>query len=228
LGGPPYRENPAVNDGRYEAVRVQARIGRKPVPLDMFGTDALDVLLEGPLGTRGGLQVTGVGTVHITTLSTRFLSPPGFRIRLAAGLSDGVDRQRLPSIESASSGIAPFGVMKAMNVKEFHGEDYVAMNVEHNFRSLPFLLLDAPFLYENNIEFVVHAGFARNWEASNNKVMTAVPGPNEPAPLQTTDGWYSEAGFGISRIFELLRCDFTWRFSEPRFFRFTLGAANIL
>ena len=105
--------------------------------------------------------------------------------------------------------------MRGMNVKEYSGTGYIAVNAEHTFRSLPFLALGIPFLYENNIELIVYGGAARTW---------GTPG----LPLQTTDGWYTEAGFGINRIVDILRADFTWRLSAPRFFRLTLGFAQIL
>jgi hypothetical protein len=102
------------------------------------------------------------------------------------------------------------------------------LNVEHNFRTLPFLWLDIPFLYENNIEFVVHGGVVLYDEMSHGS-RYAIPGSDVLGVDNTTPGsWYYEIGFGISRIFELLRCDFTWRLSDPQIFHFTLAVANLL
>jgi hypothetical protein len=39
---------------------------------------------------------------------------------------------------------------------------------------------------------------------------------------------YSEAGFGFSRIFDLLRMDFTWQTSGGSSFAFTIGIAPFL
>jgi len=89
----------------------------------------------------------------------------------------------------------------------------LALNVEHNFRSIPFLALGIPFLYESSIELIIHGGAARIWGA--------------PVAL-TAESWYGEAGVGINRIFEVLRADFTWRLSSPRSFAFTIGIAQIL
>jgi len=105
--------------------------------------------------------------------------------------------------------------MRGMEVKEFGGTGYVAAHLEHNFRTLPFLALGIPFLYENNIEFILHGGAARAWG-------------NNGLPLRPTDGWYTEAGFGLSRIFDIARFDFTWRLSAPKAFWFTFGIAQIL
>jgi hypothetical protein len=141
---------------------------------------------------------------------------PGFTFRIAGGLSRGtLPLQRAFSLESASSGIGPMGVMRGMEVKEFGGTEYFAFNVEHNFRSLPFLALDIPFLYERSIELVLHSGIARTWTRL-------------PLPLVETGGWYAEAGVGVNRLFDILRADCTWRLTGPTAFRFTLGMGQIL
>jgi hypothetical protein len=152
----------------------------------------------------------------VPTFAHNALFSPGFNIRIAGGLSNGtLPLQRVFSLESASSGVGPFGVMRAMHVKEFAGTDYVTCNVEHNFRSLPFLALGIPFLYERSIEFIVHGGIARTWNRTG-------------LPIPTVKSWYREAGFGINRLFDLLRVDFTWRLSPPTRFQFTVSVAQIL
>jgi hypothetical protein len=49
-----------------------------------------------------------------------------------------------------------------------------------------------------------------------------------PFTVRTTDGWFKEAGFGVSRILGLIRADFTWRLGDVgnRFF-FSLSMADI-
>ena len=37
------------------------------------------------------------------------------------------------------------------------------VSVEHNFRSVPFLMLGIPFLYKSGIEFLVDATAAQSW-----------------------------------------------------------------
>jgi hypothetical protein len=158
------------------------------------------------------------------------LFPQSLALRLSAGTSSSdAPVQRLFDLESASSNYAPFGVFKAMNVKEFGGTSFIALNLEHNFRSVPFLALDIPFLYENNIEFIIHGGVARTWDRNPVLIFTSNPPVvvyGHP-PLNTTKGWYGELGFGFSRLFDLFRADFTWRLNAPTNFRFTLGAANL-
>jgi hypothetical protein len=108
--------------------------------------------------------------------------------------------------------LAPFGVMRGGFIGEYAGDGLVSIVLEQNFRSLPFLALDLPFLYRNGIELIAHGAFARAWNGS----------------VPTTDGWHSEAGVGISRIFDLVRADVTYRFRGPERFYFTVGVASFL
>jgi len=218
-----FRPNPMADAGKLRSFQFEFSLGRKPEPFDIVARDGLDVLVElsAPEIAKSDfdfLRCEIVGTLNIPTFGDRYFSPPGFRLRLAAGAaSEDVPRQRVFSLESSSSGFGPFGVMRGMRVKEFFGREYVALNVEHNFRSLPFLWLDIPFLYRNNIEFIIHGGVAQSGGTAHTSL-----------DVPTTNGWYSEIGFGISRIFELVRCDFTWRLSGPKLFHFTIAVANLL
>ncbi len=216
-----YRLNPPVKEGNLRSLRFDLRLGDEPVPLDLMSRDQIILSVEhsSPSLASSGFSFTrydAVGTLTIPTFGEDFLFRPSLKVRMGAGTATGdVPPQRWFDLESSSSGVGPFGVMRAMSVKEFSGTGYIAFNLEHNFRTIPFLLLGVPFLYENGIEFLVHGGGARTW--SHN---AAVP--------HTTDGWYYEAGFGISRILDLLRVDFTWRLSQPRQFALTFAVAGIL
>lgn len=216
-----YRANPLAMEGKLRSLSLAMRLGDQPVPLDLVSKNALDFAVEySSTGFAGSsfdfLRYHTVISLSFQTFGHRYLLPPGIRLRLAAGTATGtVPLQRTFFVESASSSFGPFGVMRAMHVQEFSGTQYVALTAEHNFRSLPFLALGIPFLYENSIEFIVHGGLAKSWN-------------NSSLPLNPTGSLYTEVGFGISRIIDILRCDFTWRLSRPGEFRFTLGAAGLL
>lgn len=101
-------------------------------------------------------------------------------------------------------------------VKEFSGHRFILLSVEHNFRNTPLLMTGIPFLYKSGIELIVHGTAACTWASS-------------PLPFGlTTNGWHTEAGFGISRILGLFRLDYTYRFTKPRNSFVSLGVAQIL
>jgi len=216
-----YRKNPPVEEGRFNALRLWARLGADPVPLELAWRDALELAVEysEPSLTGGEfdfLRYYAVGSIAVPTFGQSFFLKPVLRLRISAGSSTGdLPAQRLFDLESNLSGIAPFGVLRGARVKEFSGTSFVSASVEHNFRSIPFLALGLPFLYENNLELVLHGSAARVWNRS-------------PYPVAPTGGWYYEAGLGISRIFELFRADITWRLSDPKGIRLTVATATIL
>ncbi len=216
-----YRPNLPVAEGKMRSLLLTLRYGEPPVPLNLITHNALDILLEHSTPHLAGssfdfTRFEAIATLMVPTFARSLLFAPGFTFRIAGGFSGGtLPLQRAFSLESASSGIGPLGVLRGLDVKEFGGTEYVACTAEHNFRSLPFLALGLPFLYERSIELVLHTGFARTWNRSR-------------LPLTESGGWYTETGIGINRVFDVLRLDFTWRLSEPAGLRFTFGVAQIL
>ncbi len=226
-----YRANPRIDNGKYSIIRWDTRIGEEAVPFEFVRRNALEFHAENmQRNDYSASRIWGTATLSVPTFSRSMLFPQTLALRVSGGVSENdLHPQQLFDLESTSSSYAPFGVFKAMNVKEFSGTSFVAVNLEHNFRSIPFLALGIPFLYENNIELVVHGGMAKTWDTNPNPVRWSGPTTSTYShpPLNTTQGWYSELGFGFSRIFDVLRADFSWRVSEPNNFRFTLGAASL-
>lgn len=213
----PYRENPLVREGLMRGVRYALRIGPEAEPFDIVSRTALELAVEhtSPTIAESDFHFTrynGLFTFSTPTFTQSLLFPPTFRLQVSGGISFGsLPPQRIFTLDSRSSVYAPFGVLRGSRIREFQGDAFAMVNVEHNFRSIPFLLLDLPFLYENSIELVLHGSFAQTW-------VNDIPYPN---------GWYSEAGIGLNRIFDVLRADVTYRFRDPRRFFFSVSVANL-
>ncbi|MBI4811378.1 MAG: hypothetical protein HY800_08085, partial [Ignavibacteriales bacterium] len=213
-----YRANPQIDEGTLRAFQFDLRYGDAPVLLNIVPRDAVELSVEhsSPRIFNSDFSYSRYRMsidYNFNTFATSLLFPPIMKIKLTGGIGSGtLPQQREFVIDSRASGYAPFGVLKASGIKEFSGDRFVTINLEHNFRSTPFLALDIPFLYRNSIELIAHGSFAQTWMGKSS----------------TSDGWYSEAGIGISRIFDLLRADFTYRFKEPGRFYFTLSVASIL
>ncbi len=216
-----YRPNPVITDGQLRSIRLDLRLGTNEAPFDILPTNTLRVSAEhSPAGFAGSeftfTRYDALASFVLPTFARSMLFSPQLRVRIGAGASSGtLPPQRWFDPQSGSSGYAPFGTMKAMQVRAYSGTGYVSVSAEHNFRTLPFLALGIPFLYERNLELVVHGGAVRTWG-------------KEGLPLNTTDGWYAEAGIGLSRIFDILRMDLTWRFADPARLIFTMSVAQIL
>jgi hypothetical protein len=216
-----FRQNPPVREGNLRAIQADVRIGKAPAPLDLVATDALDFSVEysDPRFASSDFLYTRyavTGTLSIPTFGEAFFLRPRLNVRVFAGGSSGMlPPQRWFDTESRLSIYGPFGVLRSAGVKEFSGTSAMSLVAEHNFRSIPFLLLGIPFLYENGIEFLLHGGAARTWT-------------RDPEIVNTTPAWHLEAGFGISRVLGLLRVDGTWRLTGSRGFFFTVGIAPLL
>jgi hypothetical protein len=211
-----YRPNPGIDEGLLSSLQLRLRLGEPSVPLDLVSRNALEIEVEHSqpdfLGSSFNFtRYNALLDLTFTTFAHSLLFPPHFRIRAFGGYASGtLPLQRFFYTDSRASGDAPFGVLKGGSVKEFAGDRVFTLAVEHNFRSVPFLFLNIPFLYHNGIELIVHGAVSQSWLKT----------------VSTSHGWYSEAGVGVSRIFDFFRFDLTYRFMHPKTLHFTVSTAT--
>jgi hypothetical protein len=216
-----FRPNPSIEDGTLRAFETSLQIGEAPSVFELVSHNTLDLFLEYSSPSVGSsdfryTRYSAVGTVVVPTFGGSFLLRPYFKARVAAGGSKGIlPLQRVFDLDTRSSGYAPFGVFHTFGIKGFSGTGFVALTVEQNFRSIPFLAFGIPFLYENGIELLICGGMARTWSTS-------------PRVTNVTDGWAGEVGFGMSRIFDLFRLECSWSLTRSKIFSVTFAVANLL
>ncbi|MEX2116708.1 MAG: DUF5686 family protein [Bacteroidota bacterium] len=218
-----YRAQPLITEGRLRSVTIRSRYGETPVPLGLVSRSFAEFEFEH--SDRGVLasdfhftRATLIGEFVLATFLKKNFLPPTLLGRVSVGVSSGsLPPQRVFFVQGSSLAFGPLGVLKGAGLREFGGDAFVHFSLEHNFRSIPFLALDLPFLYENSIEFLIHGSAARSWKR-----------PSTVLPFATTTpDWYVEAGFGLSRLFGLIRIDVTRRFLEPRGTFFTIAIARV-
>lgn len=218
----PFRFNPLIDEGTLRSLTFKVRYGSQPVPFGLVMQNSAELEVEHANRDflASDFEFTRLvlrGEARVTTYSERLLFPPTLNVRFSGGIASGtLPPQRLYGLESSYDGIGPIGVLRGSGLREFIGTSFVSLSVEHNFRSTPFLLLNIPYLYRSSIELILHGSVAQSWSSA-------------PLPFgRTTGGWYSEAGFGISRLFSLFRLDFTYRFMERRGIVVSFGIAQLL
>jgi hypothetical protein len=218
------RPNPSIKEGMLRSLTTKVRYGSDPFPLNLIAINYAEAEVEysnsSILPSHSNFVRTTIRTeYHFKTFFQRNMFAPTLSLKMAAGtLTGDLPPQRMYALESPLSRLAGLGSLRGVVVNEFAGDQQVTFSLEHNFRSIPFLWLNIPFLYKNNIEIITLVNCARVWTSSS------VPSIyNHP-----TTGWYSEAGIGISRILGLLRLDVTRRFTPPSGWVWTLGIATIL
>jgi hypothetical protein len=219
-----YRTQPSIREGMVRSFIGKVHYGDNPFPLNIIATDFAEIEWEHSnnvlLPTHSDFsRVVMRADYHTKTFLFHNLFAPTLTIKALIGFSSGnIPPQRQFILESPISVFAPVGVIRGVCVKEFSGDQILTLTVEHNFRSIPFLWLNIPFLYKNSIEIITFITVAQAKSTTK----------NPPVFNHSTDGWYSEAGIGISKIIGLLRIDLTRRFTTPSNWILTFGIATII
>ncbi len=120
-------------------------------------------------------------------------------------------------IESFSSGKALNFV--TMNYSEFAGDKGYFANIENDFGRFPF----------GNISFLKNLSFSAFINAGRLELSDANRLLSPYKELKSTKGLFTEAGFSVGRIFELLKLSFGWRlnnYNEGNNFKVILSIDN--
>ncbi len=219
-----YRTSPTIPEGMFRSLTAKFHYGDNAVPLNLVANNYAELNLESSNPSiipslREFSQVIFKGQWLVRTFMSRSFLAPTLSMKILAGMSSGdLPIQRVHVLESQLDGFDASGTLRGLQQREFGGDEYAVLSLEHNFRSLPFLLLNIPYLYKRSIEIILHVGTARSWANQNSTRLY----------IQQTPGWYSEMGIGISRILGLLRIDITRRFTPPSRLVLTFGIATIL
>ncbi len=116
-------------------------------------------------------------------------------------------------------------MFRGMGVKEFYGDRYAAISLEHNFGEVIPGVLRIPNIASFGIEFILlgRAGWSAFSEQTRLYTSTTLPSTNI-----TGDRYYYEAGLGLNRVLLFFRVDLSARLSQvekPKFF-FTVSGAT--
>jgi hypothetical protein len=147
-----------------------------------------------------------------TFYQRRFLSNT-LDINLKAGTYGGeLPAQKLGIVDVSIGKTSPYGVMKAARGRPYEGRQYLSLNLEHNFRTIPFEAIGLRPLVDRNIGLILFGGAARTWPDWNSQNT----GPLVYQP-RGTNGIHWEAGASLNGILGLFRVDFATRLDEPAF-----------
>jgi hypothetical protein len=110
-----------------------------------------------------------------------------------------------------------------MNVKEFYGDRYAALSLEHSFGEVIPGVLRIPSIASFGIEFIMTGSMGWTDFSKGARLLEALP-----STAQTQDKYYYEAGIALNRILLFFRLDFSARLSQrmtPEY-RFTVSSAT--
>ena len=213
-----FRLNPPIKEGQIRSLQLTLHYGPEKPALNLVPVNAVELSAEysSPSLISSDFNFSRYyinGSYSFPTFLQSYLLPPQMNLMFAGGTSTGtLPPQRDFVLDSQLGRFAPFGVLKTAYPREFIGDRFVMISAEHNFRSVPFLMLGIPFLYKKGIEFLIDATAAQSWLNAHSM----------------TNGWYYEAGIGIGKIFGFIRADITYRISNPIELFFSIGISSLL
>ncbi|GAB5464654.1 MAG: hypothetical protein Kapaf2KO_00900 [Candidatus Kapaibacteriales bacterium] len=150
-------------------------------------------------------------------------------LKIGLGISEGnLPPQRFSTLESGIARIVTAGAFRNMAVKEFYGDRFATVNLEHNFGEIVPGIFRIPNIASFGLEFIALA----NWGYTEFTDVAIFNSGSEYlrdlTTASTADGSYYEVGLGINRLFLFFRFDIMARLSQvesPRFF-INIGGAT--
>ena len=218
LGTNNYRTNPSIDGGTLRSVEIAVGYNmEEDYNFGITGRKALRLELEHASESLGSdfafTRYRALAAWSFPTFYQRRFLPNTLDISLKAGTWSGdLPLQKKGIIDVSLGGSSPFGVMRAGGGRPYEGKQYLSVNMEHNFRTLPFEVLGLGRLVERNIGLIVFGGAAKTWPDAP---------PTGTLPLnyrpKSTNGTHWEAGLSLNGILGLFRLDLAQRLDEPAF-----------
>ncbi|TFH02852.1 MAG: carboxypeptidase-like regulatory domain-containing protein [Calditrichales bacterium] len=221
------RDNPLIQPGVLRSFKIHLQYGsRDYIPFGFVGQKRIKLEIEhsDPIIVSSDFTFTRYGLEadwHIPTYLTRRLLPNALDIHLSASYATGtLPLQRFGSIDGSLEYFTPYPVLKTRRGRPYEGEKHFLLYWEHNFRTVPFELINFDFLVDKGIGIIIFGGHGRTWISDQRMTeLTFTP--------VYTDKFHHELGISVNGIFSLLRIDTAFRlesgttyvgFSFARFF----------
>ncbi len=215
-----FRDNPTIQAGNYTLLNGEFRYQFTPFRristggFIVTGTHAISELSDASFSQATFQTFVRMATLPLWRLDMRF----------SGGWSWGeIPPQRFYSLESSIASTAGDGVFRGMNVKEFYGDRYAALSLEHSFGEVIPGVLRIPSIASFGIEFILTGSLGWTDFSDGARLLQALP-----TTAQTQDSYYYEAGIALNRILLFFRLDFSARMSQritPEY-RFTISSAT--
>ena len=185
----------AIDWGTGEISRFS--VTQYPTLIFRYENSSKNILLNTYDNTRYSFNVSGRNNFNVFT---------NFKYRFGGIIHTGtVPYQQMAYFNSSYIGIADNLTIYAMKYNEYLGDKLFYFNFENSFGKL--IPGNLPI-----IKSLIFTGFfnAGKCEVSNDNLLLS------PYKFYTTNGIYTEAGFGIDRILEILKLNFAWRLNNFR------------
>jgi len=211
--------NPSVDDGWVRSAALTATLGGGGI-LGVTPITNVQATVEHSTSAvaASDFDFTRFGVVadaRIETFFQRRLLPNALDLRLDAGASLGtLPLQRFGVIEASPLPYTPFGALRTLDDRPYHGEHHAVFFWEHNFRTVPFELLGWMAPVNQDIELILHGGHGRTWIGDDAEQRLRQRG----VTLRQTDNLHHELGLSVNGLlYDTLRLDVTKRLDAGGF-----------
>jgi hypothetical protein len=204
------RENPAIDQGTMQMAKLTLNYGEESyIPFGVVGHERINLQIERSLGSRFDFTNYKLAVDwRFNTFLKRRIFPNALDIHLRAGTADGyLPVQHLSIIDANFKFFQPFGVLRTQTIRPYEGDQYFYLAWEHNFRSVPFEVLNFMYPAKKHIEIIMHGGHGRTWMSDVYQHDYNIP-----------DGMHHEVGLSVNKLFTLLRVDGSYRLDNNYFY----------
>ncbi len=211
------RLNPPVNDGTLSSFEIKLERGEGKEALGVIGADNISLSIEQSLTAMGSDWDFTRFKMDIfqrfNTFYKRRFIPNSLDFRVNAGTYLGdLPVQRNGTLDAAFGYFTPFGGFKSKRYVPYEGASYIAINAEHNFRSVPLEALGWRGAAKSGLSIITFGGIGRTWLSGNQREFFNANIGYLPS---NANDWHSEVGISLSNIFSLFRIDLAYRIDEP-------------
>lgn len=219
----PIRPNPSINEGNDRRLNFTFGWGMDPFSFEgKFASNPdeqngilVNIDFSHPnLGSDYDYKKIFIsGQYRINTIIKQQFLGPYLIAKMDAGISTG--KQEIFNLFSPDASMkyyAPFGTMRALNPYQMAGNKMISLQLEHNWRAVPFSAIYLNFVRDWQIDFITGFNMVKIWNDT-----TYFPGQDLSKP-------YWETNIGISRIAAFLRLDAVYNSNDQWSLRFSLAS----
>lgn len=208
------RINPLIEDGTLSSIRLQLTSGDLKNNFGVIALDGFNFNVEQSgkfIGSDWDYTRFSVNiNKRFNTFYKKRFFPNALDMRLNAGTYLGdLPVQKNGALDASFGYFTPFGSFKSKKYIPYQGASYVALNAEHNFRSVLLEMLGWRKAPQTGLSIIAFGGVGKVWNPSSRVGQFG---------LTNNEQYHLEVGGSISNIFNLFRIDLTYRIDDPGFY----------
>ena len=211
--------NPLITEGKNNVLQLQ--FGFEPIsPLPFLIQTKTRFVVDAEFslpsfGSKFNYQRYFVsGQTRLSTFYSTMFNAPYLFLSVEGGYIAGTfGIQHLLTPSAAFSVFAPVGVLKGVQYYDLVGNKFISLQSEHNWQTLPFMLLGLKGIKETGLQIITGGSIANVWNTTSYFTLQ-----NKWKP-------YWEAYVGIGSILDLFRVDIVYTAYKQNLIRASISLA---